>query len=463
MTSIVRMPQLGETVTEGTVLKWLVAPGDWVNKYEPICEIMTDKVTAEVPSTVSGVVHQLIAAVGATIPVGGVMCEITEQSVTNLEQKTEAERFGDSGQDGGKQYGVRQGETSKVHPFNEGTSEQPTLAQSSVGISQAHIYSPVVLELAREHNLTLSQIQGTGKGGRVTRKDVLGYLEQQSLSKSAPLSQVQQPLASRSSELSSQSMSPSHALISTNNPFSDPIHPSTHPISSNNHTPIAAISNIQASQKTTPLQYYAHPSWMMVEVDVTNLVKFREEKKDYFASREGLKLSYLPFFIRAVVEGLKKYPLLNSTWEGEQLTTGKPIHLSLAVAAHHKLYAPVIRNVDHQSFLGLTQSLHDVVNKVKHHRLNVNESSGGTFTLNNTGAIGSIESQPTLHYPQTAVLSIEMITKRPVVVDSMFAIRSIVNLCLTVDSNAIDPLTSGHFLQSMKQYLENHITDTVLY
>ncbi|WP_442600822.1 dihydrolipoamide acetyltransferase family protein [Paenibacillus sp. KN14-4R] len=390
MTSIVRMPQLGETVTEGTVMKWLVEPGDWVNKYEPICEIVTDKVTAEVPSTVSGIVKQLIAAVGDTIPVSGVMCEIEERAL-------------------------------------EPTAHTESASHIPTDPSHSQVYSPVVLALSREHHIDLNAIKGTGKGGRVTRNDILQVIKNKE-SHSQSASTAQPPTAYAPDAIQHQ--------VATTNPI---------------------LSN------STGQSHNPQPSWMMVEVDVTNLVKFREEKKDYFANREGLKLTYLPFFIRAVVESLKKYPQLNTTRQGDQLVTHKPIHLSIAVAASNKLLYPVIHHADHQSFLGLTQSIYDAVHHIKEGRFGSTHSDGGTFTLNNTGAIGSIESQPVIQSPQSAVLSIESITKRPVVMDHMFAIRSMVNLCLTVDSQVIDPLTCGHFLQSMKQYLENHITDTILY
>jgi 2-oxoisovalerate dehydrogenase E2 component (dihydrolipoyl transacylase) len=200
----------------------------------------------------------------------------------------------------------------------------------------------------------------------------------------------------------------------------------------------------------------------MVEVDVTNLVNFRTKVKDEFKRREGLNLTYLPFFVKAVVEALKEYPMINSTWAGDKIIVRKNINISLAVATEDALYVPVIKDADQKSLIGIAKAVDDLAARTRAGKLSIDDMSSGTFTVNNTGSFGSVLSAPIINSPQAAILSIETIVKRPVVVNDMIAIRSMVNLCLSLDHRVLDGLVCGRFLQSVKQKLEQIGPETKL-
>lgn len=196
-------------------------------------------------------------------------------------------------------------------------------------------------------------------------------------------------------------------------------------------------------------------AWTMIEVDVTNLVNYRNQIKNLFQKKEGYKLTYLPFFIKAIVAALKEYPRMNSTWAGDKIIEKKAVSISLAVAAEDALYVPVIKNADEKSIKGLAIAVDGLASKVRNNSLSPEDMQGGTFTINNTGSFGSIQSQPIINYPQAAILSIESIVKRPVVVNNMIAIRDMVNLCISIDHRVLDGLITGRFLARVKERLEN--------
>lgn len=385
MATGVVMPQLGESVTEGTLIKWLVTPGTKVTKYQPICEIMTDKVSAEVPSSVTGIVTELVAAEGETIPVGGLICYMEEQGNNELERP--------------------QPQTQIESPSNTVPSKPMH--------SEQHTLSPAVLHMAREHGVDLSKVNGTGKGGRITRKDMINYINNRN--ETIEQVRIEEPKLSV--------------------PLSVPTHITK------------AISS----------------AWMMIEVDVTDLIAHCSQVNKEFEQKQGLKLTYLPFFIHAVITSLKQYPALNSTLDGDRIVEPQNLNLAVDVLSDNKLYSPVIRNADRLNLFGIAQSLQDFAYKAAARKLSDLDQSEGTFSIMNSGEYGSIESQPNIHYPQAAVLSIEKITKRPVIIDDMFAARSMVNLCLAYDERVLDRLTCGLFLQKIKNELETKCSAIPLY
>lgn len=204
-------------------------------------------------------------------------------------------------------------------------------------------------------------------------------------------------------------------------------------------------------------------AWTMVEVDVTNLVQYRNQIKHEFKKNEGLNLTFLPFFIKAVVESIKEFPMMNSQWAGDRIIVKKAVHISIAVATDDALFVPVIKDADQKNILGIAKAIDELVRKSKEGKLTLEDMSGGTFTCNNTGSFGSVLSAPIINQPQAAILSMEAIVKRPVVIENMIAIRDMVNLCLSLDHRILDGLVCGRFLQSVKQKLEGYGADTKLY
>ncbi|MDB5084493.1 MAG: branched-chain alpha-keto acid dehydrogenase subunit [Bacilli bacterium] len=417
--SEVKMPQLGETVVEGTVGRWLKQIGDPVEKYEALCEVVTDKVNAEIPSDFKGVLTEILVAEGTTVPVGTPICVIQEAAVSSETQaaKQDSPRF-----------------------------------------------SPAVLQLLQKYRLDPALIEGTGINGRITRKDVMDYVEAASkitavsstLSENAggaPAEAAETATGARSGTVQSNGVIPDTTLsVDANQQY--PVHSDT----------VIAVSPVRrtiAKRMLESKQQVPH-AWMMVEVDVTALARFRDKAKEEFQRKEGVPLTYLPFFIKAIVESIKEFPILNSSWAEDTIIIKNDINVSIAVAAGDALYVPVIHKADRQSIAGLAHSISELAFKARNGRLTPAEVQGGTFTINNTGAFGSIQSVPIINTPQAAILTVESIVRRPVVIESdAIAIRSIVNLCLSLDHRVLDGLVCGRFMAAVKGRLETMGTQEV--
>ncbi|WP_394679768.1 dihydrolipoamide acetyltransferase family protein [uncultured Exiguobacterium sp.] len=411
-TETLTMPQLGESVTEGTISMWLVKPGDTVKKYDPIAEVITDKVTAEVPSSFDGVIEKLLAEEGDTLQVGDAIVTMQVNGGSTEVAATEQEV-----------------------PAVEETKNADT--------SMKKRYSPAVLKLSGEHGIDLEQVTGTGAGGRITRKDLLKLIE----SGSVPTTQTTE----LKPEVKAAPVAPpTEAPPAPKRPVSAPQPTETGDI----EIPTAGVRQAIASNMVRAKHEAPH-AWLMIEVDVTNLVEARNRHKDAFFKQEGVKLTFLPFFMKATVEGLKKHPIMNSTWAGDKIIQKKAINLSLAVATQDALFVPVVKNADELSIKGIARAIDDFGKRAQAGTLSSAEMQGGTFTVNNTGSFGSIQSAPILNFPQAAILSVESIVKRPVWVNGMFAARDMVNLCMSIDHRVLDGLVAGQFLQTVKQALES--------
>ncbi|WP_290782272.1 dihydrolipoamide acetyltransferase family protein [Exiguobacterium sp. UBA6309] len=411
-TETLTMPQLGESVTEGTISMWLVKPGDTVKKYDPIAEVITDKVTAEVPSSFDGVIEKLLAEEGDTLQVGDAIVTMQVSGGSTEVAATEQE----------------------VPAVEETTSADTSMKKR---------YSPAVLKLSGEHGIDLEQVTGTGAGGRITRKDLLKLIE----SGAIPTPQTTDPKP----EAKTAPVAPlTEAPSAPKRPVSAPQPTETGDI----EIPTAGVRKAIASNMVRAKHEAPH-AWLMIEVDVTNLVEARNRHKDAFFKQEGVKLTFLPFFMKATVEGLKKHPIMNSTWAGDKIIQKKAINLSLAVATQDALFVPVVKNADELSIKGIARAIDDFGKRAQAGTLSSAEMQGGTFTVNNTGSFGSIQSAPILNFPQAAILSVESIVKRPVWVNGMFAARDMVNLCMSIDHRVLDGLVAGQFLQTVKQALES--------
>jgi 2-oxoisovalerate dehydrogenase E2 component (dihydrolipoyl transacylase) len=384
MAEKVVMPKLGETVTEGTVSRWLVKAGDQVKKYDPICEVTTDKVVAEVPSTSDGTILEIIVQEGETVPVLSSICYIE-------------------------------------------TKREPR-------------FSPAVLKLAQEHKLDLSMLQGTGAGGRITRVDIMEIVEGKKQLTTAAVQEVETPAGSAS-------------------------HPTTFIEQISQEDQVIPMSSVRKSIAARMVQskHDVPHAWTMVQCDVTNLVHFRSGVKDEFRKKEGINLTFMPFFIKAVVEALKEYPIINSQWDGDKIIIKKAIHISMAVATDDALFVPVIKDADQKSILGLAKEVDNLTKKSRESKLTMEDLSGGSFTISNSGSFGSVLSAPIINQPQAAIVSMEAIVKQPVVINNMIAIRDMMNICLSLDHRVLDGLVCGRFLQSVKQKIENYSADAKLY
>jgi 2-oxoisovalerate dehydrogenase E2 component (dihydrolipoyl transacylase) len=444
MATKVLMPQLGESVTEGTITRWLVKVGDFVKKYDPLAEVSTDKVNAEVPSTVSGRVTEIVVPEGETVAVGTLILYIEENGGAAEEETA------------GKPDTQDDTPAAAVPPAAAPTiaaDSQPARVPAADGKQR---YSPAVLRLAQEHGIDLSRVVGTGIGGRVTRKDVQKLIDAGG--------HQPQPTATTAPSAAAPSAAPAVSVQPAQSAPAAPAAPVFDiPVAAGDQViPVSPVRRTIANRMVQSKHEAPH-AWTMVEVDVTNLVNFRNQVKDEFKKKEGVNLTFLPFFIKAVVEALKEYPMLNSTWAGDKIIVKKNINISIAVATEDALYVPVIKDADQKSIFGIAKSIEDLAARTRAGKLTMDDMSGGTFTVNNTGSFGSVLSMPIINSPQAAILSVESIVKRPVVIDDMIAIRSMVNLCLSLDHRVLDGLVCGRFLQSVKQKLESIGPDTKLY
>lgn len=413
-----KMPQLGESVTEGTISKWLVSPGDHVNKYDPIAEVMTDKVNAEVPSSFTGTITKLSAAEGDTLQVGEVFCEIEVE--------------------GSAQQSAKEAEAAPVQ------SETKEADQTNADQSQKKRYSPAVLRLADEHGIDLAAVQGTGAGGRITRKDLLKLIESGGVKEKAA------PVSDGTGQ--TEPAKPSQAKTA----------PSISSMPGDVELPVTPIRQAIAANMLRSKHEIPH-AWTMMEVDVTNLVTRRNQLKDQFKAKEGFNLTFFAFFVKAVAQGLKEFPEMNSMWAGDKIVQKKAINVSIAVATDDALFVPVIKDADEKTIKGIAKDIHELASKVRQGKLKQSDMEGGTFTVNNTGSFGSIQSMGIINYPQAAILQVESIVKRPMIVNGMIAARDMVNLCLSLDHRVLDGLVCGRFLQRIKQILEGIDEQTSVY
>jgi 2-oxoisovalerate dehydrogenase E2 component (dihydrolipoyl transacylase) len=430
------MPQLGESVTEGTILRWLKSEGEEVAADEPLCEVETDKVTAELPSPFSGKVESLIVEAGTTVDVG---VEIALLQTPDTADATErAPQMSSAPQPASGESPVTDtmikpaAHNGNAEPATEHTV-QPAAARGggngtrSAATLRRQRSSPVVRRLADDHGVSISEVSGSGLDGRVTRKDIEGHV--QSL-RQAPPEQTQE-----------RQTQPARKSVEVNE--GDEILELT-------ATRRAIAGRMSLAKREAP------HAWTMVEADVTGLADLRERQRGDFERRESIKLTYLPFITRAVAESLVEHPVLNSVWDENRIVLRKKINLGIAVNAGDGLVVPVIPDADGLSLTGLARAIDERVARAKGGRLSPEDVSGGTFTVNNPGALGSVVSTPIINHPQAAILSSEAVVKRPVVVEGdAIAVRSMMNLEVSFDHRILDGGAALGFLSAVKRRLES--------
>jgi 2-oxoisovalerate dehydrogenase E2 component (dihydrolipoyl transacylase) len=414
MTSV-KMPQLGESITEGTISKWLKHPGDQVKKYEGLVEIITDKVNAEVPSPLAGVLKEIKVKEGATVSVGTEIAVI-EESVTGAQA---AQPAAPSAQPAAP--------IATATPAGEGGGEGRTRL------------SPAVRALIDEHRISdaeLSRITGSGIGGRISKKDIEDYVAKRA-----------QPAASNGEQRQTATSAPAAAPAPTTG--------TTVPWSPMRR---AIANNMLKSKQTIP------HAWTVAEVDMTNVVRFRQKVKDTFKQREGIDLTFVPIMVKAVVEGLKAVPVLNASWSEQGLVLHKDINIGVAVSVDDGLIVPVIHQADRMSIAGLAKAIDDLAKRARAGKLGIPDVQGATFTVNNPGTFGTILSYSIIAPPQAGILAMDAIVKRPVVVEGdAIAVRSMMNLCLSFDHRVLDGVSAARFLQGVRRWLEGFSEQVPLY
>lgn len=478
------MPQLAESLVSATIAKWLKQPGESVDQYEPICEVITDKVNAEIPSVLEGIMGDIIALEGQEVAVGEVICQIyTEQAPSaateNISPASPEITVHDD----------LPAETLATPAPSQSVASTPSArpavaTQSSTNASNGPMsgrYSPAVQSLAAEHGVNLSSIQGTGAGGRVTRRDVLKALENGTAHAPVASASNNSNAAEQSPSTASNTTAPTAASMPAAATEYEVRHSGIH-LSETPAIPKIVMEEDQANQlgqsehliNVTPLRNAIARNmrqsvseiphaWTMIEVDVTNLVMLRNKVKDEFKRKEGINLTYLSFLLKAVVNAIKDYPIMNSVWAVDKIIVKRDINIALAVGTEDSVMTPVIHKADQKNIAGLAHEVEDLARRTRDGKLKLDDMQGGTFTVNNTGSFGSILSYPIINYPQAAILTFESIVKKPVVINDMIAVRSMANLCLSLDHRILDGVICGRFLQRVKDNLESYNTDTKLY
>jgi len=438
------MPQLGETIVEGTILKWLKREGDSVDRDEPLFEISTDKVDTEVPSPVAGTVRKILVEEGTTVPVGTALMEIDEAGAAASDG---ASRDAASSPDpSAAEPAAAAPEPSETAASSEGSSATPPAAAPSTSVAPAaaamatvpdrgprsQILSPLVRRLAKEHDLDLAQIPGTGSGGRITKADVMGVISSGGARTVAPAA----------AGATGPEIAPAQPMPAPSAGIGDEV------------VPVSHIRRAIAEHMLASTQGTAR-AWTMVEVNVDHLVKLRERVKDAFQERYGIKITYLPMVVRATVDALLEYADVNARLEGENIVRHRFVNMGIAVSYDAGLIVPVVKGADGMNTIGVARSIADLAARARAHQLQPDEVQGATFTITNPGPYGSVASVPIINQPNVGILSLDAIVKRPVVIDDAIAIRSMVNLSMSWDHRVIDGELATRFLARVKQNLES--------
>ena len=412
------MPQMGESIFEGTLTRWLKNKGDQIERDEPLFEISTDKVDSEIPAPAAGVLKDVLVEEGQTVEINTVVALIGEAGDEAVETApSQAETTGN----GDDSAAVRD-ETPELAAAPAAKAASSSAGAAGVGSS------PLVRRIAREHGIDLATIseKGTGVGGRITKRDILSYIEQVGPQKAAPVAPQAAPAA------------PAPAPA-----FKGPVE----------RKKMTAMRRSIAEHMVTSRRTSAHVATVF-EVDCSAVMKARAVLKPEF-ERSGVKLTVTPFFIQAAVRAIQKFPIVNSSIDGDTVVYKRDINVGIAVALEWGLIVPVVKNADEKNLLGLARSLNDLGERARTKKLKPEEVQDGTFTITNPGNFGGLFGLPIINQPQVAILGLGGIEKRAVVIDDAIAIRPMVYLSLSFDHRSIDGAVADQFMAEIKHTLEN--------
>lgn len=547
MATTIKMPQLGESVTEGTIERWLVKEGDTVEQYDPLFEVVTDKVNAEVPAEIGGTITKILVPDGETVAVGTAVAEIdaaggaaatepptaaaapveaapagaappdaapvgaaptqaapseaapTEAAAPEAAPTTQpaaAESPSTAAVDAAAE--MEQGPAAAAEPpattsaaASEPPAAEPAATLESVAASAAEPtaaapspaststtgengaarMTPAVRRLVREHGIDIAQLLGSGAGGRVTRDDVLAFIEKGAQTAAAEPAASESPAAQAAAPAEAAATppappagipaaQPAGAAVQTPTPAPTPI---PAPTAGDTELPLSQMRKGIARKMTQVKQTVPH-AYTVVEVDMTSVVKWREANNMAFKAREGASLSYVAVVIKAVTETLRKHPTLNSQFAEDKIILKQAMNIGIAVAVDNGLIVPVIHNADQLSISGVNARIRDISTRAHAGKLRLDELQGGTFTVNNTGWFGSVSSMPIINAPEVAILSMEAIVKRPRVIEvegsDVIAIRHMMNMTCSFDHRVLDGAHVGFFLADVRRFLEEWDANT---
>lgn len=451
----VKMPHLGESVTQAYVENFLVKPGDKVERYDPILEVVSDKVTTEVPSDYTGTIKEILIEANVEVPIGTVVLTMEVEGADDTAAAPTSETtIGEVKTD------TAAAEVAPAAADKKASQSIPT--SSTTTHENLGRLSPAVIRLAQEKGVDLALVEGTGKDGRITRKDILNF--DPSKAKAASLVAESESKTSstdiKGASPAPEAVKPAESAVTPNVPSTQSI---LSPVGEDEMIAADGVRKAIAKKMVQSVTEIPH-AWTMIEVDVSNIVKLRNQYKNAFKQNEGFSLSYFPFFAKAVVQALKANPKMNTSWQDNGIVYHKHINLSIAVTTDEHLYVPVIKDADNYSIAGLAKEINRLATSVREGKLQGKDMQGGTFTLNNTGSIGSLMSMGIINHPQAAILQVETINKRFVPTeDGGFKVADMVNLCLSIDHRILDGFQAGNFLKSIRENLAGYTMDSNIY
>jgi 2-oxoglutarate dehydrogenase E2 component (dihydrolipoamide succinyltransferase) len=440
----VTMPQMGESIAEGTIVRWIKKVGDTVDRDEPLFEISTDKVDAEIPSPAAGVLSEIKVQEGETVPVNSVVAVIGETGAAAVAPPAPAPRA--SEHPAPPAAPPSRGHGSTVVAISDAPQRRPAAPAATASPRQVaetrqddnHRVrsSPLVRRIAREHNVDVSGIPGSGLGGRVTKNDILGYVRNQDSGiRNQPVTEGARP-------------TPSPALI----PESRPLIPSI-AREGDRVEPLSVMRKKIAEHMVLSRRTSAHVH-SVFHVNFSTIDRIRQQKKAEYEQR-GTKLTFMAFITHAVIAALRKFPVVNASLDGDNIVYKSDINIGIAVALEGGLIVPVIKHADEKNLLGLSRSIADLAERARGKQLKPDDVQGGTFTITNPGQFGSQFGLPIINQPQVAILGVGTIEKRPIVVDDAIAIRTMAYLTLGYDHRLVDGATGDQFMAEIKQQIEH--------
>jgi 2-oxoisovalerate dehydrogenase E2 component (dihydrolipoyl transacylase) len=503
MATTIKMPQLGESVTEGTIERWLVKEGDSVAQYDPLFEVVTDKVNAEVPAEVAGTITKIMVPDGETVKVGTPLAEIAAdgegpgaEAPAEAPAEASAEAPAEAAAEAAPQPEQQQAEPPPAQPTTASepsepaqtpapateaapAAEQPTApapAASGAATDGSARMTPAVRRLVREHNIDIAQLHGTGAGGRVTREDVMAFVEGgQAAAQPAAAPQEQPTPAPEAAPAAAApapapgapqpaAAAPAAAAQAAAPAFAGPS-PVPAPTGGDVEVALTQMRKGIAAKMTRVKQTVPH-AYTVVEVDMHNVVRWRESNNAAYREREGIGLSYVAAVVKAVTETLRQHPTINSQFAEDRVILKQAMNIGIAVAVDNGLLVPVIHDADQLSISGVNHRIQDLAARARTNKLKLDEIQGGTFTVNNTGWFGSVSSMPIINAPEVAILSMEAIVKRPVVTtiegEDVIVIRPIMNMTCSFDHRVLDGAQVGAFMSDMRKRLEGWDPDMPL-
>ncbi len=433
------MPQMGESIVEGTITKWLKKPGDKVQRDEPLFEISTDKVDAEIPAPASGVLQEIKISEGTTVGVNTIVGTIAADGEAPAKSAPAPAAEAQAPENASAEQKENKKAAAPSRPAPVATAPPPPAQQAAEEGEEEARSSPLVRKIAREHGINLSQISGTGLGGRITKQDIMAFVDRPSAAPSTPSSQVPQPTS-----------------VSAPSRPTPPPAPATYP---GDLVPMTNMRKIIAQRMIESRRTSAHVH-CMYEVDFTRVVSLRAKHKNAFEQRHGVRLTFMPFFVRAAIIAVQQWPIINASIEGDSIRYHRQINVGIAVALDWGLIVPVLKNAGDLNFLGLQRGISDLGERARSKKLKPEDVEGSTFTVTNPGQFGAVFGLPIINQPNSAIMGVGGITKQPLVItdregNDSIAIRSVVHLTLGYDHRLIDGAVADQFMALVKKTLEN--------